>query len=100
MVILSYSSIRDYTKQNPKVGISLLDWYGKTKKAQWSTITDVRDTFGYADYVGDERFVFNIHGNHYRLVAAVSFEKRTVYIKFIGTHEEYEKINVLTVNQF
>ncbi len=50
------------------------------------------------DYVGNFRYVFNIRGNRYRLVAAVVFAARTVFIKFIGTHQEYDKIDVAAVN--
>ena len=60
-------------------------------------MNDVKQTFNSADYVGNERMVFNIKGNRYRLVAAVLFSIRTVYIKFIGTHAEYNKIDVETV---
>ena len=53
--------------------------------------------FNSADYVGNGRFVFNIRGNKYRLVASVAFSTRTVYIKFIGTHSEYDAIDATTV---
>ena len=53
---------------------------------------NVRDTFGSVDAVGNDRYVFNIKGNDYRLIAMIFFDKRTVYIRFIGTHAEYDKL--------
>jgi mRNA interferase HigB len=73
MVIISYKSLREYSEQQPRAEAALEDWYAKTTQAQWSTITDVRNTFGYADNIGGERVVFNICGNHYRLIAAINY---------------------------
>lgn len=58
----------------------------------WGNFNDVRNTFGSVDAVGNDRYVFNIKGNDYRLIAMIFFDKRTVYIRFIGTHAEYDKI--------
>ncbi len=100
MIVIAHRAIREYSIKQPQAALALEDWYRKTEKADWKTIADVRATFGYADNVGGERFVFNIRGNHYRLVAAIHFRKRTVYVKFIGTHREYESIDVSTIEQF
>jgi mRNA interferase HigB len=100
MVIISYRPIRAYFEVHPQAKDALLDWYEKTEEANWNTVTDVHSTFNSADSIGGERFVFNIRGNHYRLVAAISFKTRTVYVKFIGTHDEYDAINVHTIDQF
>lgn len=54
----------------------------------------MRKTFGSADAVGNDLYVFNIKGNHYRLIARIIFKVRTVYIKFIGTHAEYDKVDI------
>jgi mRNA interferase HigB len=97
VVIISYKAIREFSQRHPDAEIAMEEWFDKTRRADWSSITDVRNTFGYADYVGNERVVFNIRGNTYRLVAAISYNHRTVYIKFIGTHQEYDKIDATTV---
>jgi len=75
-----------------------MDWYSTVSEADWSTVTDVRGQYNSVDYVGNERFVFNIRGNRYRLIVAILFSIRTIYIKFVGTHAEYDKIDAKTVD--
>ncbi|WP_229313064.1 type II toxin-antitoxin system HigB family toxin [Larkinella terrae] len=74
-----------------------MEWYDIVSKADWSNLNDVRNTYNSVDYVGNERFVFNIKGNRYRLIATVHFSIRTIYIKFIGTHAEYDRIDAKTI---
>jgi mRNA interferase HigB len=100
MVVITHKSIREYSQKHSEASKALMDWLQKTQEANWSNINDVRATFGYADHVGGERVVFNIRGNHFRLVTAIVYETRTVYIKFIGTHEEYNHINAETVSLY
>lgn len=71
---------------------ALEDWNDKTERANWDCFADVKRTFGSADSVGNKRIVFNIRGNNYRLVALVLFKIKMVYIRFIGTHTEYDQI--------
>jgi mRNA interferase HigB len=97
MVIIAKSALTRFAIKHRNTLVPLLEWYDKVSEADWSNINDVKETFNNADYVGNERFVFNIKGNKYRLVAAVLFNIRTVYIKFIGTHAEYDKIDVETI---
>ena len=68
------------------------DWYKKVSRAQWNDFADIKRTFNTADYVGNDRYVFDIKGNHYRIVAVVLFINQKVYMRFVGTHEEYDKI--------
>ena len=67
-------------------------WYSVTSKKDWPTLNDIKKDFNSVDYVGNHRFVFNIKGNNYRLIAIISFNAKKVYIRFIGTHSEYDKI--------
>ena len=97
MRILTFKRIIDFCDCQPDVAIALQVWYQKTSKAKWQSINDVRRMFGSADYVGNNRYVFNIKGNHYRLVAIVIFASQKIYIRFIGTHTEYEKIDCTTI---
>jgi mRNA interferase HigB len=64
----------------------------RTKLADWSDFNDLRQDFPSCDFVGNDRFVFNVKGNRYRLIAIIHFDIRTIYIRFIGTHAEYDKI--------
>jgi len=73
------------------------DWFKYVTKVDWANGADVRRSFNSTDYVGNERFVFNIRGNRYRLVVSVVYSVRTVYVKFIGTHAEYDTIDAATV---
>lgn len=63
------------------------------KKSSWSKFQDVKASFNSVDYVGNDRYVFNIKGNRYRLVVMIFFDIRTIFIRFIGTHAEYETID-------
>lgn len=90
-VIAKKALVEFYTKHNG-AKIALEDWYEKTENAEWDNYADLKRCFGSADSVGNQRFVFNIKGNHYRLVALVLFKNKMVYIRFIGTHEEYDRI--------
>lgn len=72
-------------------------WVHVVRGADWSKPTDVKSMFSTADIIGNERIVFNIGGNKYRLVAAVHYRGKRVYVRFIGTHKDYDKIDAETV---
>ncbi|MGC2121880.1 MAG: type II toxin-antitoxin system HigB family toxin [Xanthobacteraceae bacterium] len=72
-------------------------WFDEVKQAQWSSASDVKRSYASASIVSADRVVFNIKGNDYRLVVAVDFEKSIVWIKWIGTHRDYDKIDVKEV---
>jgi mRNA interferase HigB len=93
MRIVTFTRILEFTKKHPRAETALKDWYFKTKRSEWDNITDVKNTFNSADYVGNGRFVFNIKGNTYRLVAIIIFASKKVYIRFIGTHASYDGID-------
>ncbi|MFY7997427.1 MAG: type II toxin-antitoxin system HigB family toxin [Candidatus Kapaibacteriota bacterium] len=97
MVITANKTLREFSLLHPDAELALEEWYDKTRMANWSNITDVRQTFGYADYVGNERVIFNVRGNTYCLIAAISYKHRTVYIKFIGTHQDYDRIDAASI---
>lgn len=72
-------------------------WFDEVQKARWASSADVKRRYATASIVSAERIVFNIEGNHYRLVVAVDFEKGIVWIKWIGTHADYDRIDVTEV---
>jgi mRNA interferase HigB len=98
MVIISKRVLQEFSQNHSNISEALNEWYQITKEADWNTLTDIKKSFNSVDYVGENRYVFNIKGNRYRLVALIFFSVRTVYIKFIGTHAEYNKIDVLTID--
>lgn len=97
MVILTKSMLHERAVKYPDLRDSIDDWYRKTRDADWSNFQDVKQTFNSVDYVGNDRYVFNIKGNKYRLVVMIHFNKRTVYIRFLDKHEEYDKIDCSTI---
>lgn len=89
--------LREFGLFHPDAIEALNAWYELVKAADWNNLSELRQASNSVDYVGNERFVFNIRGNRYRLVAMIFFDIRTVYIRFVGTHAEYDKINASTV---
>ena len=97
MIIFTKSTLTSYGRKHANSLNALLEWYKIVIQADWSNVNDVKNTFNSADYVGNERFVFNIKGNRYRIVAHIKFNSRRIYIKFVGTHAEYDKIDALNI---
>lgn len=97
MVILIKRTLTVFAEKHPVSIISLNNWYEIAKSADWSKLSDIKNTFNHVDYVGNDRYVFNIKGNDFRIVAMIFFDKRTLYIRFIGTHSEYDKIDCSTI---
>lgn len=96
MRIISYTRLKEFIEIPPNANVPLNDWHDKVLKADWQTLNDIKQTF---NYVGNARYVFNIGGNNFRLVAMVLFKAKRVYIKYIGTHKEYEKIDYKNINR-
>ncbi len=93
MVIISRSIIVQFSEKYPDSFSALLKWYEITKKSNWKNFSEMKRTFNSVDAVGNDRYVFDIKGNQYRLIALIIFKVRTVFILFIGTHQEYNKID-------
>lgn len=94
MNILSIKRIKEYASEHADSGDSLLRWYYLTKEGKWKNLKDIKEVFNTVDYVGNDLYVFNIRGNKYRLIARIFFGASIVYIKFIGTHAEYDKLDL------
>lgn len=93
MRIFTEQKIKEYIAEHPESRVALQDWVVRVKRAEWSGYADIKKSFAsIVDCVGNQRYVFNIKGNNYRLVAIVRFTIKYLYIRFIGTHQEYEKI--------
>jgi mRNA interferase HigB len=71
----------------------VIKWYEGVKLADWIDFSALKRTFNSADHVGNDRYVFDIKGNRYRVVAMIIFKVRTVFILFVGTHKEFDRIN-------
>jgi mRNA interferase HigB len=85
-------------KDQRAVKAALDSWFQEAKQAEWKNSSDVKASYAHASIVGADRVVFNIKGNSYRLVIAVNYQRATVFIKWLGTHKDYDSIDVRTVN--
>lgn len=94
MVIISKTTLNKFFEQYPSATGPVLQWYGRVKEADWKDFADLRKLFPATDYVGNDLYVFNLGGKKYRLIARVFFSVRTVYIRFIGTHSQYDKVKL------
>lgn len=99
MQIVAKKRLRQFWEKQPQAKTAVKAWYAVVAKVIWKKPADIKATFGTAvDFIADNRVVFDISGNKYRLVAHISYEYKAVLIKFIGTHAEYDKINARTVS--
>jgi len=97
MVIISKATIREFTLKHSDSEVPLENWYDVTSQSNWRSFNEMKSTFNSVDAVGNDRYVFNIKGNDYRLIALIIFRTRTLFILFIGTHKEYDKVDASTV---
>ncbi len=97
MVIISKTILIEFAAHHSDSIEALNKWYNESKKADWNNFSDVKKSFNTTDYIGNDRYVFNIKGNRYRLVAMIFFDIRTVFIRFVGTHAEYDKIDCSSI---
>ena len=97
MRIIAVRFLRDFWERFPDAEQPLRSWVDEVKKAEWSQPSEVKAQYGSASFLKDRRVVFNIKGNDYRLIVAIAYQYRAVYVKFIGTHSEYDDIDAETV---
>jgi mRNA interferase HigB len=79
---------------------ALKAWYEEAKKAKWKTPSDIKARYASASFIANNRVVFNIKGNDYRLIVAVAYKMQYVFIKFVGTHKQYDAVDAATIDQF
>ncbi len=98
MQIIAKRTLIQFWEKHPQAERPLRAWYGLVDKATWSGPADVKAMFGASvDFVADNRLIFDIGGNKFRLVVHAAYAYRRVLIKFVGTHAEYDRIDVETV---
>lgn len=96
--IITRKTLLDYCQKYPEAAVALQNWYYELQKTEFTHFNELKKVYGSASLVGDDRVVFNIMGNKYRLVARIVFEFRAIQIKWFGTHAEYDKIDVSTIS--
>lgn len=100
MRIIALSTLKEFWARAPEYSDSIepgMAWYREVLKADWATPNEVKTQFSNASILKDGRVVFNIAGNKYRLVVWISYPYRVVYIRFIGTHKQYDAIDAQTI---
>lgn len=97
MRIIAIKTLRDFWEKHPSAQKPLQAWYADTKQAHWKCPNDITKIYRNASVVANNRVVFNIKGNDYRLVVAIHYDFEIIYIRFIGTHKEYDKIDVTKI---
>ena len=99
MRIVSRATLKEFWEQSSYSDSEqpLKAWYEEAKKADWTSPQDIKDKYRNASFVGNNRVVFNIHGNKYRLVVAVNYKFSMCYIRFVGSRQAYDKIDAATI---
>lgn len=97
MRIIAKKTLRDFWERHPDVEDALQAWYHDVKQATWKSPNDIRRLYTTASIIANNRVVFNIRGNHYRLIVAINCPVGIVYIRFIGTHNEYDQVDAATI---
>ena len=97
MRIIALSTLRAFWEKHPDAEASLRAWYALASRAHWKTPTDIKAAYRSTSFVADRRVVFNIKGNDYRLVVAVRYDRGLMYVRFVGNHRQYDRIDVETI---
>ncbi len=100
MRVIAVSTLKDFVASNPAYGDAeepVRAWYRHVHRADWASPADVKRDLGAASILRDGRVVFNLGGNKYRLVAWINYPYRVVYVRFIGTHAQYDRIDAQTI---
>lgn len=93
MHVIKRLTLSQYWDVHPDVEDELKAWFYEAKHANWKTPNEIKQRYSSADFLRDNRVVFNIKGNHYRLIVRINYASGTVFVLFIGTHAEYDKID-------
>lgn len=97
MRIFTEQTLKIYAEKHPEAKVALQEWAMIVKQSRWTCFADIRRTFNSVDSLGNQRYVFNIKGNNFRLVVLITFTIQFVYIRFVSTHKEYDKIDCSTI---
>jgi mRNA interferase HigB len=92
MRVIAHRTLVNFYTNKLDAKTAIENWYSTATLAEWQCFADVKNDFNSVDSVGNQHYVFNIKGNDYRLVVVIKFQIKMIYIRFIGTHKEYDKI--------
>ncbi|MEK9603937.1 MAG: type II toxin-antitoxin system HigB family toxin [Flavobacteriaceae bacterium] len=94
MRVIAKRTLREFWEIYPDSEQQLLSWYRETLKAEWNSPNEIKQAYASASILKNSRVIFNICGNKYRLVVEINFNRKWLFIRFVGTHKEYDKIDV------
>ncbi len=97
MRIIAKKTLREFWEHHADAQQSLQAWYADVQQADWKSPAEVKNAYRSASFIANNRAVFNIKGNKYRLIVAIHYEYRIVYVRFVGTHAEYDAVDAATV---
>lgn len=97
MRIISINKLREFWQKHPQAEVALCAWYAQASRADWNNPEAIKRDYRHASFLPGNRVVFNIKGNDYRLVVAVHYNRRMMFVRFIGTHAEYNHIDATTI---
>lgn len=97
MRIISRRTLREFWEKHPDTAVPLQTWFRDVEQAAWNSPEDIKGVYRNASFLANNRVIFNIKGNRYRLVVVVVYQHGVVYIRFVGTHEEYDRIDAATI---
>lgn len=97
MRIIAIGTLKSFWTKHPQAETPLRAWYAEASRANWSTPAQIKAAYRDASFIGNKRVIFNIKGNDYRLVVAVHYDRYRLFIRFVGTHGEYDKIDAGTI---
>ncbi|MGO1542291.1 MAG: type II toxin-antitoxin system HigB family toxin [Luteimonas sp.] len=97
MRVIAVGTLKAFWERHAQAEQPLKAWYDEAKAAKWMTPQDIKSSYASASFIRNNRVVFNIKGNDYRLVVAVAYKIQIVYIKFVGTHAEYDDVDASSI---
>lgn len=97
MRIIARSTLRSFWEAHPDAEQPLKAWYDEASRAKWSSPTDIKSIYRNASIMANHRVVFNIKGNDYRLIVHVRYDIEIIFIRFLGTHKEYDNVDARTI---
>lgn len=97
MRVIAVGTLKAFWEKHAQAEQPLKAWYDEARVAKWTTPQDIKDAYASASFIRNNRVVFNIKGNDYRLIVAVAYKVQIVYIKFVGTHAEYDHVDASNV---
>jgi mRNA interferase HigB len=97
MRIIARRTLREFWEKHPDTEQPLKVWYREVKQVDWKKPSDIKSLYRQVSFVGNDRVVFNTKGNKYRLITAVDYRFGIVYIRFVGSHKQYDAIDAATI---